>query len=75
MAANCWLTLRADIDKEINADELKEIMQKQMQQMNPLHEVIEETQKDLSEVKRSSEKAVNDAKNTFEDREIPGAEK
>ena len=56
-------TVKSEIDKEIKAEELKEILEKQKKQLNPLEEVIEETSaamRDLaneaSSVKRDAEK-------------------
>ncbi len=65
--------VKADIDKEIKADELKQILEKQMS--NPLEEIVEDTRKDPYDVERSASKSLNDAKNTLEDREIPGTDK
>lgn len=36
-------TVKSEIDKEIKAEELKQILEKQKKQLNPLQEVIEET--------------------------------
>ena len=67
--------VKADIDKEIKAEELKQILEEQAQKANPLHEVIEETEKDLHAIKRDSEKSLNDAQHSREDPKIPGAGK
>jgi sec-independent protein translocase protein TatB len=44
--------VKADIDKEIKAEELKEMLEKQTKIANPLHEIIEETQQDLNQIKQ-----------------------
>lgn len=48
-------SVKADIDKEIKAEELKQILDKQAKQSNPLHEIIEETSSDLRDIKRQTE--------------------
>ena len=35
--------VKSEIDKEMKSEELKQILEKQKQQLNPLEEVIEET--------------------------------
>jgi len=67
--------VKADIDKEIKADELKQILEKQAQKANPLHEVIEETKSDLQSIKQDTEKTVNDNKKAFEDSQTSSADK
>jgi len=68
-------SVKADIDKEIKAEELKQILEQQAHKANPLHEVIEETRQDLHGLKQDTEKELNESKNDFEDRQIPGAGK
>jgi sec-independent protein translocase protein TatB len=58
-------SVKADIDKEIQAEELKRILEEQAGKANPLHEVIEETKKDLDEIKRDTESGVNPSKPRF----------
>jgi sec-independent protein translocase protein TatB len=55
--------VKSEIDKEMKAEELKQILEKQKQQLNPLGDVIEETTsvvRDLSQeagsARRSAEK-------------------
>lgn len=49
-------SVREDIDKEVKAAELREIVGKQ-QTLNPLHEIIENTKKDFSQIKADTESA------------------
>lgn len=65
-------SVKAEIDKELKADELKEILQKQAKS-NPLHEIVEETQRTLFEAKRDTEKTLNDSKSAFESDEQSSA--
>lgn len=47
-------TVKADIEQELKAEELKRIIREQ-QLNNPLHDLIEDTQKSLNEVRRETE--------------------
>lgn len=67
--------VKADIDKEIKAEELKQILEKQVQKANPLHEIIEETGQEFESIKRTTEKIATDAKNQSEGREASGENK
>ena len=58
--------VKADIDKEIKAEELKQILEQQAQKANPLHEIIEETQNDMQSIKRDTQKNLNAGKKAFE---------
>jgi len=49
-------SVKEDIDKEIKADELRQILDKQ-KQGNPLHEIIEDTKKDFAQIKSDTESA------------------
>lgn len=51
-------SVKDDIDREIKADELRAILEKQKQN-NPLHEIVEDTKKGLGEIKAETEAAVN----------------
>ena len=51
-------TVRDDIDREMKADELRSILDKQ-KQSNPLHEVVEDTKKTFSDIKAETEAAIN----------------
>ena len=50
-------SVKEDIDREIRADELKQILEKQKQN-NPLHEIVEDTKKSLDEIKAGTQSAV-----------------
>ena len=58
-------SVKADIDKEIQAEELKRILDEQAAKANPLHEIIEDTKKDLDEIKRDAQEGVNSARPRF----------
>lgn len=51
-------SVKADIDKEIKAEELKEILNKQAAS-NPLEEIIGDTRNSMEEFRRDTEKAVD----------------
>ena len=51
-------TVKDDIDREIKADELRSILDKQ-KQSNPLHEVVEETKKTFSDIQAETEAAIH----------------
>ncbi len=51
-------SVKADIDKEIKAEELKEILEKQARQANPVHEILEETRNDLDQIKQQAEQDI-----------------
>lgn len=67
--------VKADIDKEIKADELKQILEQQAEKANPLHEIIEDTKSDLRSIKQDTEKTVNENKKAFEDSQTSSADK
>lgn len=52
-------TVKDDIDREIKADELRHILEKQKQN-NPMHEVVEDTKKSFDAI-RSETQSVGDA--------------
>jgi sec-independent protein translocase protein TatB len=58
--------VKADIDREIKADELKEILEKQTQKANPMHEIIEETRQDLNQIKQDAEKHAQAGRDAIE---------
>jgi sec-independent protein translocase protein TatB len=64
-------SVKADIDREIKAEELKQILQEQAQKANPLHEIIEETEQELDLVRRDTKKSLSDAKHEFQDPQKP----
>ncbi|MCU7891378.1 MAG: Sec-independent protein translocase protein TatB [Candidatus Thiodiazotropha sp. (ex Ustalcina ferruginea)] len=53
--------VKADIDKEIKAEELKEVIEKQATLANPVHEILEETRNDLNQIKREAAKQVEES--------------
>jgi len=58
--------VKADIDKEIKAEELKEILDKQIRQANPAHEILEETRQDLNQIKRDAENSIHAASESLD---------
>jgi sec-independent protein translocase protein TatB len=44
--------VKADIDRELKAEELKQILDQQASMANPLEEIIEETKNSLNDVKQ-----------------------
>jgi sec-independent protein translocase protein TatB len=54
-------SVKQDIDREIKADELRQILDKQ-RQSNPLHEIVEDTKKDFAQVKAETQSAVDAAR-------------
>ena len=53
--------VKADIDKEIKAEELKEILEKQARMANPVHEILDETREDLNQIKQETASQVQEA--------------
>ena len=51
-------SVKDDIDREIKADELRNILDKQKQN-NPLHDIVEDTKKDFQQIKADTESAVD----------------
>jgi sec-independent protein translocase protein TatB len=60
-------SVKEDIDREIKAQELRDILEKQKQN-NPLHEIVEDTKKDFEQIRNETESAVNTAKQTPTDK-------
>jgi len=58
-------TVKAEINKEMKAEELKQILEKQKQQLNPLEEVIEETTSAVRELKDEAGQAVSEGRQNF----------
>lgn len=58
-------TVKSEIDKEIRAEELKQILEKQKQQLNPLSEVIEETDSTLREFGNEVNKSLREGERKF----------
>jgi sec-independent protein translocase protein TatB len=61
-------TVKADIDKEIKAEELREVIEKQAALANPMHEIVEETRKDLNEIKQKTAQQVKESQDALEGR-------
>ncbi len=53
--------VKTEIDKEIKAEELKELLEEQKKKMNPLEEVIEETSEAMTDIKNQAETALQEA--------------
>jgi len=54
-------SVKADIDKEIRAEELKKVLEEQ-RQSNPLHEIIEDTKKDLGAIEKDAATALDEGR-------------
>jgi sec-independent protein translocase protein TatB len=65
-------SVKADIEQEIKAEELKKILEEQ-KRSSPMHEVIEETRGALSNIKSQTESAVNSATKAASDQPPPAA--
>jgi sec-independent protein translocase protein TatB len=50
-------SVKEDIDREIRADELRQVLEKQKRN-NPLHEIVEDTKKSFDDIKAETESAV-----------------
>lgn len=68
-------SVKADIDKEIKAEELKQILEEQARKANPMHEIIEETQEDLERIKRDTERVIDSTKQEIAGQQAPVTEK
>jgi len=51
-------SVKDDIDRELKADELRSILEKQKQN-NPLHEIVEDTKKDFEQIRAETQAAVD----------------
>ncbi|MEW8471013.1 MAG: Sec-independent protein translocase protein TatB [Candidatus Thiodiazotropha sp.] len=58
--------VKADIDREIKAEELKEIIEKQATLANPVHEIVEETRSDLNEIKQEASQQVKEGQEALD---------
>jgi len=52
--------VKSEIDKEIKAEELKEILEEQKKQLNPLEEIVEETGETLRDFTSEANKSVRE---------------
>lgn len=50
-------SVKADIEQELKAEELKRVLNER-DKLNPLHEIIEDTQGTMNDIKKSAESAV-----------------
>ncbi|MCP4993552.1 MAG: twin-arginine translocase subunit TatB [Gammaproteobacteria bacterium] len=53
--------VKSEIDKEIKSEELKDALEKQKKALNPLTDVVEETNAAVRDMKNNTETAVRDA--------------
>jgi sec-independent protein translocase protein TatB len=60
-------SVKADIDREIRAEELKRVIEDQ-QKNNPLHEIIEDTKKDLGAIEKDAAAAVNEGRSAVDNK-------
>lgn len=51
-------SVKDDIEREIKADELRNVIDKQ-NQLNPLHEIVEDTKKSFGDIKSDTESAID----------------
>lgn len=58
-------SVKADVDKELRADELKRILEKQSNS-NPMHEIIEETKTSLRDIEEKTGRAIKESKDATE---------
>lgn len=54
-------SVKADIDQELRADELKRILEKQ-KSLNPVHEIIEETGESIKDAGREAGRSLEEAR-------------
>ncbi len=66
--------VKSEIDKEIKAEELKQVLEQQKSALNPLHEVIEETGGTLREFGSQADRTLREAERKLEspDEASPG---
>jgi sec-independent protein translocase protein TatB len=50
--------VKTEIDKEIKAEELKQVLEEQKKNMNPLQEIVEETTAVAADLKKEAKKVV-----------------
>ena len=53
-------SVKADIAKEMKAEELKKIMEQQ-EQLNPVHEIMEDTKKTLNDIEKETRSSLDAA--------------
>lgn len=57
--------VKREIDKEIKAEELKQVLDEQRKKANPLEEIIEETSSTMKDFKNETESALQDAQKEY----------
>ena len=58
--------VKAEIDKEMKAEELKEILEKQKRQLNPVQDVIDETSSAVQSLKNETGHVVKQGQQQYE---------
>ncbi|MCU7905072.1 MAG: Sec-independent protein translocase protein TatB [Candidatus Thiodiazotropha sp. (ex Epidulcina cf. delphinae)] len=58
--------VKADIDKEIKAEELKEVIEQQTGLANPVHEMFEETKGDFNQIKHETVEQVKESREALD---------
>ena len=59
-------SVKADIEQEIKAEELKKILEQQ-KQSNPLHEIVEDTKDSFEDIKKQTESGAKSAQDAVKD--------
>ena len=57
--------VKSEIDKEMKSEELKQILEKQKQQLNPLEEVIEETTSAVRDMKNETGRTLQEGQKQY----------
>ena len=63
-------SVKADIDQEMRAEELKEILEKQAKMANPVHEIIDEARDDLNQIKQETASQMQEAKDAMDSTQL-----
>ena len=59
-------SVKTEIDKEIKAEELKQVLEEQKKQLNPLEEIVEETAGAVHSFKADTQRSLNEAERGFQ---------
>ena len=59
-------SVKAEIDKEMKAEELREILEKQKRQLNPIQDVIEETSSAVHSLRKETGEAIAKSRNSHD---------
>ncbi|MCP3871352.1 MAG: twin-arginine translocase subunit TatB [Gammaproteobacteria bacterium] len=62
--------VKSEIDKEMKSEELKEILEKQKKQINPLEEVIEETTSVVQSLKNQTGQAIQQGRKAHDSESV-----